>query len=122
MTYEPVHIDMEDAVRALTRAVERKGGDHTAECRYWGEDDAPVCIVAYALVDLGVDPSVVSTLPDDTIRSESVTGRLAWNGVSITPAARAVLGRAQAHQDEGLNWKCALDEAMRSARKWGWEE
>lgn len=121
------HITKTAALRALKKAVDKKGADHiyervdlrgvvSAACAYIDPDTRqPSCIVGHVLVDLGVDPDRLA-LPgiNNLAFNQTLLERLS---ITASPAALVILRQAQYAQDCGEPWGDALAQARAAARR-----
>jgi hypothetical protein len=117
------------AVELLDRALEEKGAEYIYPRHRKGDlycvyehNNAPSCIVGYALSYVGLTPADLNAL-DQT--GKQAGGSPIWNltdilkanyGIVITEGASVVLSKAQAVQDFGHQWGVAVYRAKIEAK------
>lgn len=118
-----IPITYEQAVRALRAAVAGKpagyvySGRINGHCVYRTESGEPSCIVADALVRLGVgvqnfpDPTALVQLSASFLLQSLEEGKV----LSVDPRTVGLFAHAQVTQDSGRTWAAAVEYAERNS-------
>lgn len=101
-------IDKNRMLELLELVVNREGADTKAECKYV-MNDAPQCIGAHVLTELGVTLDELRAREDKSVHV--FRGILSSRNVSVDEDVLDVLYCAQLRQDSGHTWGDALESA-----------